>query len=329
MNTLRRICFQATFLALLAVPTLAQTVGMEANGRVLSNTMTSGPLAGASAGDPVYMAFDVKTPGAAIATGYENYTISKTTFQLDAGGFQTGMTTSGVKIALQNDFPVSDGVHLITAKISANLWMEFELWGAHGAVFSSTDATQEAGTYDGSSFQATSWVMFGSGGTLEIEFLDFIIQPQATPGQLIPWNCGVNPAQSLVALSGLPVIGQSFILGIDNPLGTQAPGSLPILVFSDGLDAAGQCGSLLPNFAMAGGGAAGALLVDLLSPNPFATIYGPPWAGPGMPAPFPITVPYLPSFVGLSLYAQGVMIDPVTPGATFGATNGMEMVIGS
>ena len=38
-------------------------------------------------------------------------------------------------------------------------------------------------------------------------------------------GCGVNPPTSLRVVSGPPAVGSTLILEIDNPLGTQAPGS--------------------------------------------------------------------------------------------------------
>jgi len=143
------------------------------------------------------------------------------------------------------------------------------------------------------------------------------------------YGCGVNPAGSLVLVSGEPSIGSTVVVGVNNPLGTQQPGSLSFVALSDTPDAAYPCGSLLPGFGMAGVGAAGELLIGLAPPNPLAVVSGAPWSGPGTPAPVPLKIPSSAALLGFTVYAQGLLVDPFAPlDVVFGLTDGAELVIG-
>jgi hypothetical protein len=128
------------------------------------------------------------------------------------------------------------------------------------------------------------------------------------------YGSGVNPAGSMSVLGGTPAVNTTFDLGVDNPLGTQAAGSIALLFLSTGQDpsfAATGAGTPLPGFGMSGAGAPGELLIGLMPPNPIPPIFvGGPWAGPGMPVPFTIGVPDDKSLHGRTFYAQGLMFDP-------------------
>ena len=129
-------------------------------------------------------------------------------------------------------------------------------------------------------------------------------------------------------LSGLPSLGTTVTLGVDNPLGTQTPGSLPFLALATAADPAFPCGTLLPGFGMAGVGAPGELLISL-APPPFLVLAGAPWAGPGTPAPIALPIPVDTTILGASFYAQGLLVD-TSPGATvsFGLTDAVELQVG-
>jgi hypothetical protein len=132
-----------------------------------------------------------------------------------------------------------------------------------------------------------------------------------------------NPAGSLTVVAGLPRIGTVFTVGIDNPLGTQSSGSgsifaiaaLPQLNFPNGI--------FIPGWGQNGG--AGELLIDI---NPFSALIffgGTIWGGPGTKSLVNIPIPYVPDLVGLSVYGQGMMIDPFTFGNGLGITNAVKM----
>jgi hypothetical protein len=139
-----------------------------------------------------------------------------------------------------------------------------------------------------------------------------------------PLGCtGLNPAGSLVELGGVPAIGETWTLGVHNPLGTQAPGSLAFVA----LAASGpypKCGLPIPGWGMAGG--AGELLISIV---PTPVLAGPvAWDGVS-PAPVPIALPPVSALVGYPLYAQGAMSG--APGSTvgFALAGALKTVVGA
>lgn len=143
------------------------------------------------------------------------------------------------------------------------------------------------------------------------------------------YGCGTNPAGSLSVVSGTPTLGTQMVFGIDNPLGTQAPGSLPILAFATQPAPGFPCGPLVPGYGMGGAGALGEVLLGLAPPNPILLLFGAPWTGPGSPASIPLGIPANPSFAGVVVYAQGLLID-FTPAAPvfLGVTDGLRVELG-
>jgi hypothetical protein len=80
---------------------------------------------------------------------------------------------------------------------------------------------------------------------------------------------------------------------------------------------------------MAAPGAAGELLLSVAPPDPFLVASGPPWSGPGQPAPFALPIPPDSGLIGASFFAQGLLVDPTAAlGVTFGLTEGVELVLG-
>jgi len=145
-----------------------------------------------------------------------------------------------------------------------------------------------------------------------------------------PYGCGVNPAASLVVVSGAPQIGTTLVLGVDNPLGTHPVFSLPFVSISSVAAPGYPCGVPLPGFGMSSPSATGELLIGVSPPNPILTLSGPPWNGAGNPAPISIPIPPNPAFVGVTLFAQGILFDFFgSSGMGFGLTEGAELVIGS
>lgn len=145
---------------------------------------------------------------------------------------------------------------------------------------------------------------------------------------LEPYGCGANPSGSLIVQEGMPAIGSSFTVGVDNPLDTQAVGSIPVLLLSLRPHPAFPCGSLLPGFGQGGPGASGELLIDPRSVAFRAT--GPAWRGAGEPVKFTIPVPAEPALVGTDFYLQGVLVDPTaTSGVRLGLTEALHGRVGT
>lgn len=142
------------------------------------------------------------------------------------------------------------------------------------------------------------------------------------------YGCGLNPEGSLVVLGGDARLGAQLVLGIDNPLGTQTPGSIGAVYLATAPDPLFPCGTPAFGFSMSGPGSPGELLVDL-APSAYVNVYVTgPWAGPGLPATTSIQFPNLPVLLGGTFYAQGVLVDPTGLGQTvLGATEGLRMTV--
>ena len=145
------------------------------------------------------------------------------------------------------------------------------------------------------------------------------------------WNifgCGGNPAGSLTVLGGEPKLGQAMVFGLDNPLGTMNPGALSFGFFSLAPDPGYPCGTTLPGFGMAGGGAAGELLIGVVPPDPSLVLAGYAWGGVGQPGWLNLVIPNDTNLMGLLVFGQGLLLDPSTPTNKFGLTEGVEIILG-
>ncbi|MSR61621.1 MAG: VCBS repeat-containing protein [Planctomycetes bacterium] len=144
-----------------------------------------------------------------------------------------------------------------------------------------------------------------------------------------PYGSDVNPPRSLTLVAGTAAIGQTFTFGLDNPLGTQTSGTRTLLNIATAPDEEFPGGDLLPSWGMAGRGAAGELLLSYSHGNPVAHLAGPDWAGPGTLALIPVAVPADPRLIGLTVYLQGVLVDPsASLGVKFGLTNALRIELG-
>lgn len=148
--------------------------------------------------------------------------------------------------------------------------------------------------------------------------------------RVVPYGKGANPPDSLVVLDGAPRTGSVVGFGVDNPLGTQPPGTLPLLFLSRAPDSQFPCGTLIPGLGMSGPGAAGELLVDVGSDALVQqALVGAPWSTPGEPVRLLVPVPALPALVGNHYYFQGLMWDPTNAsGVRFALTNALEVIVG-
>jgi len=126
---------------------------------------------------------------------------------------------------------------------------------------------------------------------------------------------------------GEPRLGESFVLGVDNPLGTQPPMvAFQWLVLSTQPDPHFPAGTLLPRFGMDGD--EGELLVAPGAPALPPLLVGPVWQGVGMPVDFQLDVPGDLALSGTSDYAQGAMLDPSGQSSIrFGLTEAARIVL--
>ncbi len=147
---------------------------------------------------------------------------------------------------------------------------------------------------------------------------------------VLPYGCGVNPAGSLVHVSGLPRPGETVVFDVDNPYGTLGPGSLPVLLLSLAPDPSYPCGTQLPGFNM-NPLLPGELLVSL---DPGALVLpfliGPPHGGLGTPpVQVGVSVPNAPSLLGTAVFVQGVLFDPSALfGVRYQLTGAVQLRIG-
>ncbi len=151
------------------------------------------------------------------------------------------------------------------------------------------------------------------------------------PSDVTPYGCAYNPAKSLVHLAGTPAIGTTITFGLDNPWGTQAPGSGTLLTVSAQPDPAFPCGTLTPGLGMGSFGAAGEVLVSLDPDDLITNLLGAPWTGPGIPAPVDVPIPALSSLIGQEGFVQGAIVDPTFGGGGgpgIGVTEGMRVTLG-
>ena len=125
------------------------------------------------------------------------------------------------------------------------------------------------------------------------------------PGLVEHYSC-VNPTDSLVILSGGPLIGTSYTVGVDNPIGTSVLGSAAFVAVATLPDPSFPCGTPVPGFGMVG--PFGEILLDVLPPNPFRYVAGESlWLTPGDPAPVVLTIPANPGLVGQVVHLQGFL----------------------
>ena len=136
-------------------------------------------------------------------------------------------------------------------------------------------------------------------------------------------------AGRLACHSGSASIGDTAVLGIDNPLGTQASGALTFLFVSALPDPGYPAGTLIPGYGMSGAGANGELLISIAPPDPALALTGPVWTGAGNPAPISVNIPNDPGLIGMEAYGQGLILDPsVAFGVKFGLTEGVVFQVG-
>jgi len=146
---------------------------------------------------------------------------------------------------------------------------------------------------------------------------------------VFPYGCGGAPEGSFTVLSGSPRIGTVLAFGVDNPLGTQSPGAVPFVALSFAPDGRYPCGTPLAGLGMDPARPAELLLSVI--PQPFKTMTGPPWAGPGVPTPVQLGIPSTLGLIGREIYAQGRLFDgsPGSPGSIGTALTGaLHLTVG-
>lgn len=136
------------------------------------------------------------------------------------------------------------------------------------------------------------------------------------------YGCSLNPPESLAPLAGLPELGTTMTVGLDDPVGASPAGSVAALLISLDPDPDYPCGTALPGYGMTG--PTGELLVGILPPNPIAVLGPLPWSGPGTPTEAALPIPMDAGLTGIELFLQGVIAG--TGSVKF--TDGMRVRLG-
>jgi len=345
MNHLQRHSLTPALLASLALAAGAGTeYEIRVHGEVEYNSISSGPFGAISSGEKVTLSFRVDEDVFLDSPNFptRGYSIDESSWSL---AFESGVAPlqnpySGFHpmfVIRDNDpavdgFLVSDNVDVpVPVPLGANgVFGPFaqQFYVTYGGdELPSLDIADAVGSYDFTGLTVFNWTIDdGPFNPLGMVFEDMSIV-EVLPGATQGLGCGVNPAGSLGVLSGAPEIGELLTFGVDNPLGTQGAGSLPVVFVGFAPDPAYPCGTPLPGFGMAGPGAAGELLLSPFAPN--LTLSGAPWAGSGTPAPVALPLPFVPGLVGISVYVQGALLDFVAAqGVPVGLTEGVEVLIG-
>jgi hypothetical protein len=123
----------------------------------------------------------------------------------------------------------------------------------------------------------------------------------------------------LLSASGEPALGSTVTFVMDQG---QVQGVFPVLAVSlDAIAGWPACGVPVPGV--------GEILVGITPPDPAVLFESAlPWLG--MPVGFPIPLPDAVSFVGTTVYVQGIFADflGLAPAQPLRATNGIALVIG-
>ncbi len=145
------------------------------------------------------------------------------------------------------------------------------------------------------------------GGSDAQVFDDFVsVADDSLPPGVVKLGCGVNPPSSFRILSGSPRIGTSMTFGVDNPFGTQAPGSVAVISGAWLPNPSFPCGALQPGRGMSAPQTPGELLI---ATPVLWTRRGAAWTAPGDPAAVVYPVPNNASLLGRTLYVQGRLLD--------------------
>ncbi len=131
------------------------------------------------------------------------------------------------------------------------------------------------------------------------------------------YGCGINPEGSL-STNGLPLLGFTVGMGIDDPTDQMSTGSSTALMLS-GQSAPGfPCGIAVPGIGLGPVDSSGEFLIG----DVFAVLDGPDWNG--SPVTIPIDVPNSNGLLGLRLFLQGALVSP----GRIGVTDAAEWLIG-
>jgi subtilisin-like proprotein convertase family protein len=180
---------------------------VEAVGRVGAANISTGPWAGARAGEFVHLKYDVNdTPQTVPSPGHAAiYATRLPTFAMTMRGVSVGLNTAFVPATtLANNYPVSDALvlsdsgetaaHLSIPNLTNPAIELFEVHNAAGNAWNSENFVASRGVYNASLFESAQWSGF-AGGLFDIQ-LDRIIfrDPAEATGSCCPGDgfCAVT-----------------------------------------------------------------------------------------------------------------------------------------
>ncbi len=161
-----------TAAALLACAHVARAgdVIVQATGTVFSANITSttSPFVGVTAGQPVHLTFEVFVPGTPQSVGLELYTVDAPTLAIQVGAASASATGGTPTILMQNGNPGgTDGLRFLSVPVTGGSGLGFD-FGALDNLFSSTDITQNLGTWSPTLWSAYDWHIQGGGVNIDI-----------------------------------------------------------------------------------------------------------------------------------------------------------------
>ena len=145
---------------------------VEAHGTVGYNDLTSGPFAGIAEGTPVTLSFALSPDGLELTPGSAtSYPIRLDTFELHAGAASETLiaTADGPATMITNDYPRSDGIHLLATPTASGQMFELELFNPGGDMFDSDDLNRIDRTFGPEFFEKVSWQITDGNHSLWIE----------------------------------------------------------------------------------------------------------------------------------------------------------------
>lgn len=314
-------------------------------GTVEFNGVSSGPLGQVSSGDSAALTFRVDSDLFVNSPNFptRGYVIDEGSFSLAFPGGSLGLQNPfqgplGPLFVLRDNDPAVDGF-FVADNVDFPTGVALQIPGSFGPftnnfsvtyggdLLSSLDIDGAVGTYEFQGISVFNWTIDDGPFNPVGMIYERMIITEVAASSIDPLGCGVNPVDSLTVVSGTADLGQTLTVGVDNPLGTQGAGSIPLVFVAFGADAATPCGTALPGFGMAGAGAAGELLIDF-SADPLLFL-GSPWVAPGVPSLIELPIPSLPGLVGAQAFVQGAIVDPVAAsGVGIGLTDGLALTFG-
>lgn len=314
-------------------------------GEVEFNLASSGTVGEVPVGGATTLSFRVDSGNFVNSASFptRGYFIELPSWSFDAGGvalpLKSPFTGPDPKFVIRDNDPAVDGF-LVSTNVDVPAGVPLAAVGGFGnfensfyvtyggSLLPSLDIADAVGSYDFTGLTVFNWTVDdGPVNVVGVLFETLTIE-QIVTGSATVYGCGVNPVGSMTIAGADPNLGGFLDLGVDNPLGTQAVGSIPALFVAAFPAPQFPCGFSVNGYGMASQAAPGEVLVDVGGPA-FVLVRG-LWTGAGNPEIFSIGLPNDATLVGANLFIQGSMIDlSPDPGYWVGLTDAVHLVIGN